>query len=236
MAESSTNMSLEINKNLMFNNMTQVDETKRKRGRPSKPTKVQKDLTKLNEIPISGKLNEFYKDYVVSLYKQRKITRYNAAENIIKSLTTNITKSAKIFQNTLKKYETKVGVKERRNKAKEEQTLRKVDRILGKRQKLSDEQFIINVLLYRVPTPDEDETKEQYEARKRKMKLYQKTYQQVAALSLNVEADEAILKQCLNKLVEREPILTDATTKALFEQMLLIIRTNDKFNKPDKKS
>jgi hypothetical protein len=172
---------------------------------------------------------------VVSLYKQRKITRYNAAENIIKSFTKSVTKSAKIFQNTLKKYEGKVGVKEKRNKVKEEQTLRKVDRILGKRQKLSDEQFIINVLLYRVSTPDEDETKEQYEARKRKMKLYQKTYQQVAALSLNVEADEAILKQCLNKLVEREPILTDATTKALFEQMLLIIQTNDKFNKPDKK-
>ena len=80
MGSKSEIMSLEINKNLMFYNMTQVDETKRKRGRPSKPTKVQKDLTKLNEIQVNGKLNEFYKDYVVSLYKQRKITRYNAAE------------------------------------------------------------------------------------------------------------------------------------------------------------
>ena len=28
----------------MFNNMSQVDETKRSRGRPSKPTKVDKDI------------------------------------------------------------------------------------------------------------------------------------------------------------------------------------------------
>ena len=72
MGSKSENMSLEINKNLMFYNMTQVDGTKRNRGRPRKPTKVDKDLTKLNELPVSGKLNEFYKDYVVSLYKQRK--------------------------------------------------------------------------------------------------------------------------------------------------------------------
>ena len=106
---------------------------------------------------------------------------------------------------------------------------------MGKRQKIADESFIIHVLLFRIPTRDEDETKEQFEARKRKMKLYKKTYQQVAALSLNVEADEQILKQCLTKLVEREPILTEATTKVLFEQMLLILRTNDKFDKPTKK-
>jgi hypothetical protein len=74
----------------MSSNVNNNIDTKRKRGRPSKPTKVQKDLTKLNEIPISGKLNEFYKDYVVSLYKQRKITRYSAAENIIKSFTKSI--------------------------------------------------------------------------------------------------------------------------------------------------
>ena len=114
----------------MFNNMSQVDGTKRNRGRPRKPNKVDKDLNKLNEIPISGKLNEFYKDYVVSLYKQRKKNRYNAAENIIKSFTKSITKSAKIFLNTLKKYENKVGVKEKRNKVKEEQTLEKVDKLL----------------------------------------------------------------------------------------------------------
>ena len=108
MAESSGNMSLERNKNLMFNNMSQVDDaTKRNRGRPRKPTKVDKDIVQLNEIPVSGKLNEFYKDYVVGLYKQRKITRKNAAENIIKSLTNNITKSAKIFQNTLKNVKVK---------------------------------------------------------------------------------------------------------------------------------
>ena len=95
--------SLNINKNLMINIMTQVDgTTKSKRGSPKKPTKVDKDLSKLNEVTVNGTLNNFYKDYVVHLYKQRKITRYNAAENIIKSLTNNINKSSKIFQNVLK--------------------------------------------------------------------------------------------------------------------------------------
>ena len=53
MGSKSESMSLGINKNLMFNNMTQVSgETNRKRGRPSKATKVQRDLTKLYEIPV----------------------------------------------------------------------------------------------------------------------------------------------------------------------------------------
>ena len=98
------NDSLTINKNLMINNMAQVDDTtKRKRGRPKKPTKVDKDLAKLNEINIRGTLNNFYKDYIVRLYKNRKTTRYNAAENLIKSLNTkNINKTSKIFQDVLK--------------------------------------------------------------------------------------------------------------------------------------
>ena len=104
----SENNSLEINKNLLISNMSQVDgETKRKRGRPRKPTKVDKDLSNLNEITVYGALNGFYKDYVVGLYKQRKITKYNAAENIIKSLTNTINKSSKIFQNVLKNMKTK---------------------------------------------------------------------------------------------------------------------------------
>ena len=39
-----------------------VDGTiKRKRGRPSKPTKVDKDLDKLNELPVNGQLNKSIK-------------------------------------------------------------------------------------------------------------------------------------------------------------------------------
>ena len=46
---------------------------------------------------------------VIGMYN---IPRYNAVERIIKSVIKNIIKSANIFQNTLKKYESNVGVKE----------------------------------------------------------------------------------------------------------------------------
>ena len=104
------------NNNIIYiNNMAQTDETiKRKRGRPSKPTKVDKDIIKLNEIAVNGTLNNFYKEHIVGLYKKRKITRFNAVENLIKSINTNdIKQSSKIFQNVIKKYETKVGVKKK---------------------------------------------------------------------------------------------------------------------------
>ncbi len=60
------NLSLNIhNNNLSYNTMTSnVDNTieqKRKRGRPSKPTKIDKDLPKLKEIPVNGQLNNFTK-------------------------------------------------------------------------------------------------------------------------------------------------------------------------------
>ena len=73
----------------MINNMVKTDDTiKRKRGRPSKPTKVDKDIIKLNEIPVNGALNHFYKEHIIGLYKKRKITRLNAVENLIKSVNT----------------------------------------------------------------------------------------------------------------------------------------------------
>ena len=80
---------------------------KRRRGTPRKPIKVIKDLNKLKEIPINGQLNNFYKDYIISLYKNRKITRYNAVENLLESFTNNIKKSANTFQNVLKNMKTK---------------------------------------------------------------------------------------------------------------------------------
>ena len=71
------NVSLEINNNnlshiIMSSNVNNNIDTKRSRGRPRKPNKVDKDLTKLNEIPVNGKLNEFYKDYVVSFIQTTK--------------------------------------------------------------------------------------------------------------------------------------------------------------------
>jgi hypothetical protein len=62
----------------------------------------------------------------------RKITRFNAVENLLKSFDNNIQKSAKTFQNVLKKYENKVGVKEKRAKQKETQILKKADKVIEK--------------------------------------------------------------------------------------------------------
>ena len=59
--------------NLSYNTMSSSVEQKRRRGRPRKPTKVDKDLDKLKEISVNGQLNNFYKDYIISLYKNRKI-------------------------------------------------------------------------------------------------------------------------------------------------------------------
>ena len=99
MAVNQENNSLEINNNILYNNMAQNGETKRKRGIPTKPSKIDLDLNKLNEIHIKGNLNNFFKDYIVGLYKRRNITRYNTAEKIIKSLNNkDVKKSAKIFQ------------------------------------------------------------------------------------------------------------------------------------------
>ena len=62
------------NNNIIYiNNMAQTEATiKRKRGRPSKPTKVEKDLDKLNEITVNGTLNNFYKEHIIGLYKKEK--------------------------------------------------------------------------------------------------------------------------------------------------------------------
>ena len=120
------------NNNLSYNTMSSSVEQQRRRGRPRKPTKVDKDLDKLKEIPINGQLNNFYKDYIISLYKNRKITRYNAVEKIIQSFTNNIKKSANTFQNVLKKYDNKTGVKEKREKVRETQLLNKADKVIKK--------------------------------------------------------------------------------------------------------
>ena len=82
----SEHMSLEMTKHKRFENMTQVSsETQLQRGRPNNAIKVVISLTKLNCTAISGKLNAFYIVYVVSSFKQSKITRYSATDNMIKS-------------------------------------------------------------------------------------------------------------------------------------------------------
>ena len=135
MAEGSKNNSLEINNNVLYNNMAQNGETKRKRGRPTKPSKIDLDLHKLNEIHIKGNLNNFFKDYIVGLYKRRNITRYNTAEKIIKSLNNkDVKKSAKIFQKIIKQYDAKTGIKEKNLNKKQQQVLDKADKILESRK------------------------------------------------------------------------------------------------------
>jgi hypothetical protein len=87
--------------------------------------------------------------------------------------------------------------------------------------------YIIDVILYIVPRRKEGETEEEFEARKRKMKLYKKTYEQLGPpLSVSVTANIKTLSDSLLKLVEREQLVGDGDTTELFHMMLEVLKTN----------
>ena len=72
----------------------------------------------------------------------------------------------------------------------------------------------------------EDEDDEQFKQRKRRAKLYKKVYEQIGILSLNIKAEEQILKQALDKLLEISKEVGLDDTSDLFHQMERILKTN----------
>ena len=86
--------------------------------------------------------------------------------------------------------------------------------------------FIIDVILYKFFSRDEDEDDEQFKQRKRRAKLYKKVYEQIGILSLNVKAEEQILTQALDKLLEIKKEVGLDDTSDLFHKMERILKTN----------
>ena len=79
--------------------------------------------------------------------------------------------------------------------------------------------FIIDVILYKFFSRDEDEDDEQFKQRKRRAKLYKKAYEQIGILSLNVKGKEQIFTQALDKLLEINKGVGLDDTSDLFHKM-----------------
>lgn len=224
-----------LSNNIM--NVQNIITQNRRRGRPSKPSKTEIGIKQLEEIPIENYVKNIYKGEIIHLFKNNQLT-FKTGQKLINTLPNLTEKKTKSFLHKLEKYSLKKSVKEKNQFKKIVKLEKEIEEIEEKSNNLKRKRlgkpFIINVLLYRLPVRDEDETKEQFEARIRKMKMYQKTYQQIGALSLTVDANEKTLERALHKLVEREELLT-TLTKELFNEMMMILRTNDKFNRPEKK-
>jgi hypothetical protein len=123
---------------------------------------------------------------ILELYNLRKIAQVQTAENVILKL---ISKDAKEQKKGFKLAD-KIIAKHKDNAPLNE-------RLANSK---TNKHFIVNVLLFQLPKKDKDETDEEYKARRKKMKLYKKTYAQVASLSLNVKGSEQTLKDALEKL------------------------------------
>jgi hypothetical protein len=151
-----------------------------------------------------GQVNE-----VIKLYSESKIPQLQTAENIIVDL---------LF-NKNKKYVSKKCVKLiEKHKANEP---------LNKRLTQSTiKPFIIDVMLYKFFSRDEDEDDEQFKQRKRRAKLYKKAYEQIGILSLNVKGKEQIFTQALYKLLEINKEVGLDDTSDLFHKMERILKTN----------
>jgi len=172
-----------------------------------------KYLTTLGRIArgdTEAKVNE-----VITLYREGNISQIQTAENIIVDLIYNM-KNKRQQKTTTKRYDKLIA----KHKTKEP---------LNKRltQSKTIKPFIIDVILYKFFSQDEDEDDEQFKQRKRRAKLYKKVYEQIGILSLNVKADEQILTQALDKLLEinKEVVLDD--TSNLFHEMEKILKTNE---------
>ena len=92
---------------------------------------------------------------------------------------------------------------------------------------------MVSVLLYILPTKDQDETQEEFHKRMKKKKLYKGVYEQVAALSLTVKGSETTLKNSLNRLVERIQTLHDYDSSEAFHALRDILRTNKKYKEAE---
>ena len=82
------NYNLEIENNFLNNNImeNQIEQVvKRRRGRPSKPSKVDVGVEKLKEIPIDNYVSKIYKQEIIHLFKNNKLT-FKTGQNLINSL------------------------------------------------------------------------------------------------------------------------------------------------------
>ena len=112
---------------------------------------------------------------VIKLYSESKISQITTAENMILDLI--LSENIRQQKATAKKYEKFI-------------TKHKTKELLNKRltQSKTVKPFIIDVILYKSFSRDEDEDDEQFKQRKRRAKLYKKVYEQIGILSLNVKA------------------------------------------------
>ena len=114
-------------------------------------------------------------DTLVELYKLRKISQLQTAERVIKQLVNTDPKDQK------------KGFKKADKIIDKYKDFAPLNQRLKESRNQNKSKYIISVLLFDKPGQKEDETDENFKARVKKLKLYKKTYVQIAALSLNVK-------------------------------------------------
>ena len=149
---------------------------------------------------------------IIELYKLRKISQRETVSNVILKL---ISKDPK---------EQKKGFKQADKIIEKHKDVAPLNQRLAASK--TNKHFIVNVLLFRLPKKEEDESDDEYKARRKKMKLYKGVYEQFAALSANVTGSEQTLKNALHLLVEHTQHVNDFDTEPQFRAMVDIINTN----------